>query len=194
VLVVASSEGVAAITAGASLLAASGLAAVTVYTTRQRLIGERERLVATLDHDRALSDIADLRQLLDEAASAVHYVNSAQSDAWVTFDLGPAAYKNLAKVDQETESELSEAVKPLALLTPRIRLRLGADDPITKTCRDIEVAAKMMRQAAFERRTGLARDDPIEKAEVALGRMLEATDAFFAAASERAGALIPSRQ
>jgi hypothetical protein len=180
--------------AGASLLAASGLAGVTIYTTRQRLVGERERLAATLAHDRALSDIADLRQLLDETASVVHRISKTHEYAWLYLDL-PPSYKDLSKLEPELQVKLEEAVQPLTLLTPRIRLRLGADDAITKTCEEIEAAAGSMSRAVFEYRirssdTGKA----LEIAAEAIGGMTEATQAFFALASERAGALIPPHQ
>lgn len=188
--VAASAEGVAAITAGASLLAACGLAGVTIYTTRQRLIGERERLTATLTHDRELSDIADLRQLLDEAASAAHHVNGVLVHVWGTFELPSHAFNDLPKLDQENEEKLYEAVKPLALLTPRIVLRLGIDDAITKTYIDIEEAAGMMQNAAFQRRTRpFDAEKSTEEAEAAHTQMLSATGAFFVAAAERAGTL-----
>ncbi|HEV7938990.1 MAG TPA: hypothetical protein VGP18_13330 [Solirubrobacteraceae bacterium] len=170
----------------------------TVYTTRQRLIGERERLEATLAHDRELSDVADLRQLLDETASAVHHVNGAMESAWFTMNMGPVAYRNLHKADQEAEDKLWEAVKPLALLTPRIRLRLGADDAITTACTDIEVAVGMMTYAHTGRRIHQANQEnqerAEEKAEDAQVRNKAATETFFAAASERAGTLILPRQ
>jgi hypothetical protein len=170
----------------------------TVYTTRQRLIGERERLAATLAHDRELSDIADLRQLLDEAASAVHHVNGAMENAWFTMQMGHTAYKNLRKADQEAEGSLWEAVKPLALLTPRIRLRLGANDAITTACTDIEAAVGIMTRAHMNRRIHDANQENQERAEEeaehAQVRLKAATETFFAAASRRAGASILPRQ
>jgi hypothetical protein len=69
---------VAGITAGATLAGALGVAFVTIRTNRERLGAERERQLrdlaaeserqaAALAHDRAPTDLDDLRRLLDEA-------------------------------------------------------------------------------------------------------------------------------
>lgn len=204
-LVLASAVEVAAITAGATLLAAGGLAGVTIYTTRQRLAEERgkqkrelsaetDRLAATLAHDRALADIADLRQLLDETATAIDHVSNAQEYAWHCFDMPEAAFKNVAKLMLELNEQLTDAERPLAKLTPRVRLRLGADDPVTASCVEARAAVDHMRDVAFARR--IKRDDEErarDRAAEAWGRMLDATQAFFAAAVERAEAARPDQ-
>jgi hypothetical protein len=64
-LVFATADGVAAITAGAPIIAALIIALVTAKTTSRRQ--ERQ-----LEHDRELVDLANLRTLLEEAALALY--------------------------------------------------------------------------------------------------------------------------
>jgi hypothetical protein len=74
--VVASAEGVAAITAGGTLLAAAGIAFVTLRTTKQRLEGAGKQQERELAHSRELADVADLRQVLDEAGRRLEEARS----------------------------------------------------------------------------------------------------------------------
>jgi hypothetical protein len=195
VFVIASSEGVAAITAGASLLAASGLAGVTVYTTRQRSIAERERLEATLAHERELSDLADLRQLLDEVMSAVYHATEIEGWASTRFDPRNSMFKERnEEINQKVGGELDDAIELLALLAPRLYLRLGVDDPITRAFSGVKHAMVGMRRAitlhSSESHEG---KDVIEDAKAAHALMEEASPAFFGAAFERAGTQLPPK-
>jgi hypothetical protein len=89
-LVLASAVEVAAITAGGTLVAALGLAVVTLHIANKRssdetnrqlrnLDAEAERQRAALTHARELADLADLRSLLDEAALALDRAYSANA-------------------------------------------------------------------------------------------------------------------
>jgi hypothetical protein len=81
-LVFASAESVAGITAAATLLGATGLALVTVHTNSRRLTeegkrqerelaAETERQAASLAHVRELADLDDLRKLLDDVTATL---------------------------------------------------------------------------------------------------------------------------
>jgi hypothetical protein len=122
--VVASSEGVAAVTAGGTLLAAAGVAFVTLRTTKLRLTSAREHQQRELAHSRDLADVADLRQVLDEAGRRL------EEALGVAIDAQAAGTKDAAKA----RGELAPIVMTVVHALSRIRIRLGKDDPITQAC------------------------------------------------------------
>jgi hypothetical protein len=201
VLVFATAEGVAAITASATLLGAGGLAYVTVYTTNRRLVEEREkqereliaeqeRLEATLAHDRELADIADLRELLDQAATAIDRAASAQKRAKIGFELPESSHKNALRAIHALDETLEEARGPLTRLSPRLRVRLGSDDPVTMAFVEVGKAIDEMRSVVFARRIGSFDEaQAFEKARAAWLHLWEAVQAFFVTAVERTGTL-----
>ena len=94
-LVLASAEAVAEITAGGTILAAVIIAVLAAWTAGRRqkrqLDAEGKRQAATLAHgrevatlslsaERALADLADLRKLLDEAAVALDGARDARDE------------------------------------------------------------------------------------------------------------------
>jgi hypothetical protein len=115
-LVLASAEGVAGITAGATLLAATGLAAVTVHTKR-----------LDLDHNRELADLADLRELLDNSAVALNDADEARIALEVSFA------QHGRKVPPEPLDAAKEAGRALYVLRERLHVRLGWGDPIAQS-------------------------------------------------------------
>jgi hypothetical protein len=136
VLVLASAEGVAGITAGATLVAAIGLALITVYTTNRRLseervrqevdlAGEAERQGAALAHERELADLADLRMLLGEAALALDLARDARDELHV------AVMEHGRALSTDVKDRVAELGRTLVALSSRLLVRLGPDDPIT---------------------------------------------------------------
>jgi hypothetical protein len=123
-LVLASAEGVAAITAGATLLAAGGLAYVTLAANGKRLDAERERQVADLAHDREMADVSDLRKLLDEAAVALDSARDALEHVEVRLIEWGAA------LSPDVKAKLEMHGRALVALHVRLLVRLGVDNLI----------------------------------------------------------------
>lgn len=133
--IVASAEAVAGITAGATLLGALGIAFVTIRTTRERLVAERERQlrdlaaeserhVTALAHGRALADLDDLRRLLDEATLGLERASRLREmleNSWQ-----PSGHT----VPEEIAVTVDEQVDELFALNARLMVRLGTEDPI----------------------------------------------------------------
>jgi hypothetical protein len=189
-MVIGSAEGVAGITAGATLAAATGLAFVTLRTTGRRIAAEHERQRRELAHERELADLADLRTLLDDAATCLDQAEAGRD----------GAERESRPIDSETSLPLrSERVKrardfiapaipPLLAVTARLRVRLGPDDPIT-------TALARAGDALQRTQHNMCMLDLTQ--EVGIGQMqsevatsttdfLQARDAFFVAAVERA--------
>ncbi len=123
-LILASAQGVAAITAGATVLAGLIVAAITARTTNHRqerqLSAEANRQAAALVHARELADIADLRQVLDEAGGYLDGAKIIASRVQV-MELTTA---NLT----DTEDELPPIIASLLRALTRLRIRLGRED------------------------------------------------------------------
>jgi hypothetical protein len=129
-LVLASAEGVAGITAAATLLGAGGLALVTVYTNDRRLTDESKRHKLDLHHDREMADLKDLRTLLDEVASALDRARNARGRLESILPQ-PGAHSSTIKKELPDLAELiKESGLPMLALRPRVELRLGKADPI----------------------------------------------------------------
>jgi hypothetical protein len=155
VLVLASSEGVAAITAGATLAGAAGLAGVTVYTTLRRFKEDREsqereldaearRHAQTLRHAREMADVADLRSLLDDATLVLDSARAARAKAGGAMrgavkEKGADAGRLMAH-----RQELKAAADAARTILARLTVRLGAQDSMTAAFRDAESALRDM--------------------------------------------------
>ena len=151
-LILASAEGVAGITAGATLTAALGLALVTIYTTNRRLSEERDRHIRELDHDRELADLADLRLLLDEAAIAIDRARAARDQTEIEVHLAGVqgiTKQQRRKYVEDAAKEIAQTAPPLIAMNARLRVRLGADDPITLALTDAANHLQMMVIRAF---------------------------------------------
>jgi hypothetical protein len=126
VLILASTEGVAGITAGATLAAALALAGITAWTTNRRqkrdLAAEAERQADALSHERELHDLADLRKLLDEAAVALDRAVPAE-----VVDLRLTPYPR----QLEAKSKMDDDASVLDVLHARLSVRLGPRHKIT---------------------------------------------------------------
>jgi hypothetical protein len=152
VLVIASAEGVAGITAGATLLAASGLAVVTVHTKRM-----------DPDHSRGLADLDDLRALLDEAAVAIHVGAEAVHSLRISFS------QHGNSVPDEDRETVAEAGRVIVSLLSRLQVRLGLTDPIVRHFDALSVAEWNVWRETSPRDDDEARDtakrfDAIRKA------------------------------
>lgn len=194
--ILASADGVAGITAGATLAAALGLAFVTIYTTNRRLWAERDRHIRDLDHDRELADLSDLRALLDEAATVIDRARAARHEAEVKVRMASAQgipeQRRRQYVD-DASTEIEQTVIPLVAMNARLRVRLGADDPITTALRDAVTHLQMMSfQTMFLQwlDDDDAGDDSAERARREGENFEHASEMFFAAAVQRAGARI----
>jgi DNA repair exonuclease SbcCD ATPase subunit len=150
VLALASAEWVALIGAAATISAAATLAGVAAITTNRRQTkalkdaGERqERALAAdaerqrrelnaraeeqqqqLDHARKLADLADLRQLLDEAAAALNDAVDA------SHRLHMAAGEHGSSLAHNAGDEVADCGRRLVTLNARLQVRLGKDDPV----------------------------------------------------------------
>jgi hypothetical protein len=203
-MVLATAEGVAAITAGATLLAAAGLAYVTIHTTKLRLGEERERqkraLAAETDrqqasllHDRELVDIADLRQLLDAGATALDQATRAQDSAShvVVLAAGEFSGEGFDKLLAIAKEEMEAAVPPVVALGARLRVRLGPSDSITQAFTEATTALNDLQSMVMFLVLGLTkRGDDVAKAQAATVAYQTAVRAFVAASVKRAGTAV----
>ena len=148
-LAVATAEGVAFIGAGATIVAALLLGSLAAWNSGRRqkaqiedagerqkreLTGEAERQAGTLAHDRQLSDLADLRALLDETAIAIHEARKARDDLRVRFT------EHGAKLPQDVKTKFAEAGQVIDALTSRILIRLGVRHSISQQFAAISAA------------------------------------------------------
>ena len=107
------------------------VAFVTALTTDRRqanaLRVERERQAAQLRHAREMADLADVRALLDEAASALYRADRVRRKVvplnWIAGDvLAPA---EIRKIFPEVPIHLVAARDDLDALAARLAVRLG---------------------------------------------------------------------
>jgi hypothetical protein len=154
-LVIGSAEGVAGITAGATLLAALGLAGVTIYTTNRRVSAESDRQKREidertkgqkrlLDHQRELADLADLRTLLDEFALALDRARTARDEMVV---LAQTARRRRSTIDTDigrTAGAAKQVGQELLALTMRLRVRLGSENPLAVASEEVADAVPRM--------------------------------------------------
>jgi hypothetical protein len=177
-LVLASADLVAGITAGATLLAALGLAIVTVLTKRHDLENARE-----------LADLADLRVLLDQAAVALDKARQPFNKAVAIVRPRPIQY-SVGKASELVDALVSDIEDHVLLQTLAVRLavRLGDDHPITAEFRRASQAMHLLW------RTFAEKYDPAEPlsakgSDVAIAHaaFIKAGTAFLAAAVDRAG-------
>jgi hypothetical protein len=197
VFVVASTAAVAGITAGATLLAALGAVFVTIRTTRERLLAERERQlrdlaaeserqVAALAHDRALADLDDLRRLLDDATLGLERASRLRE--MLEHSWQPSG----RTVPEEIAVTVDEQVDALFALNARLVVRLGTEDPIAMGFEEASDSFFLTRGAllvgADTQRTPAEMHEDIRD----LGmKFSAAVSGFLRAALERAGT-VPS--
>jgi hypothetical protein len=163
--VLASAEGVAGITAAATLTATLVLAGITALTTNSRLTkqinaeadrqeralaADSERQAAALAHDRELADIADLRAVLDEATLVMGKVIEALLIASREIDAAADRGELLAS-RRERSAEAGRVVDaarvPVPTLLARLVVRLGPTVPITESLSRADQAMKDMISA-----------------------------------------------
>jgi hypothetical protein len=174
VLVLASAEAVTGITVAGAL----AVALITAFTTNRR---QRE----SLNHDRELADLADLRALLDEAA--------------VAFERSYDMFDNLVKrfgehgedLPGEHRSNLADAGRVMLALKARLHVRLGENSPIT-TPFDLGVHEMSMtwhdlHPENLEQASEADLSEMLTKMEDSKGRFVEARTSFGKAAVARAG-------
>jgi hypothetical protein len=156
-LVLATAEGVAGITAGATLLAGLGLAGVTIYTTSRRLSAETDRQKRELDarsegqkrqldHARELADLTDLRLLLDEFAVALDRGRSARDDMVLLAQTARHIRSTLEQKVKEKADPAKEIGLQLLALTMRLQVRLGGNDSIAVAAQGTATAMHAMWQ------------------------------------------------
>jgi serine phosphatase RsbU (regulator of sigma subunit) len=211
-LVLAGAEGVAGITAGATVIAALIIALVTARTTNSRqerqleaeaerqkdeLAAEAERQREELDertdgqkrqlnHDRQLHDLADLRTVLDGAALALDNAEDAI--------IGVSARGDIS---QDEYDALKECSAVLGALRARLYVRLGPSHPISDHIHNALVAVLKAQNAALTlmAHPDVGLDTTKEAREIldhsgdSLGA---ARNGFVAAAVESAGTVIPA--
>jgi hypothetical protein len=209
-LAVAAAEGVAFISAGATIIAAvilGGLAAWTadrrqtkqlkeeserqrreLYTAAERqsdeLRAERERLDATLAHERELADLADLRKLLDESVVALNDARDARDQLEISFG------EHGLHVPPEPLYKLRDCGNTIDRLLVRIHIRLGAEDEITDSFQGAaEALLATWRAAKSEDDDALVMKEKRGAIRVAHGDFVKSYNAFMRAATARAGTL-----
>ncbi len=198
-MVIASAGVVAGITAGATLAAALVVALITAKTTNERqerqLGAEAERQAASLAHDRELADIADLRALLDQVASALDRATNAVSKAESTITVC-ARFKldddRKAEMLRDAKQKVDDVIPQSVDLGARLRVRLGPDDPISEALQSANSALAEMQSAVAMRSLGLGddKDDP-PTAKKLLAEYSAAYKRFVVEAVKRAGTVAP---
>ena len=172
--VLASAEAipVAAITAAATLVAASVIARVTVLTMKDRL-----------RHDRELADIDDLSKLLDEAAIALDRAVPAEL---VDLSLTPHP-RQLAK------RRMDDDARALDALHAQLAVRLGPREGVTLTLGEaIDCLRAIGREIPRGEGALSAQSPEVRKAKAehmsgAMHALRMSAAAFVEAAVERAG-------
>lgn len=129
-VLVASAEAVAGITAGATLLAGLALAGVTIHTTNRRLSEEAVRQKRALGHDRQLADLTDLRVLLDEFAVALDRGRTARDEMVLLAQTARHIQPRIHEEVRRTADPAKAIGHELLALTMRLQVRLGGNDPI----------------------------------------------------------------
>jgi thioredoxin-like negative regulator of GroEL len=108
---------------------------LTAYTTNRRLnkqlASEEARQAAQLRHERELSDLAELRRLLDETSQLVS--QAVKTSAGVAADWIKQTESGLAKTHLEkNREELRNQAAALIAYQQRIMLRLPRDSAVTQ--------------------------------------------------------------
>jgi hypothetical protein len=135
-----------------------------------QLAAERERQAAQLRHDRELADLADLRALLDKAATALHRADYARADV----RQGVTMHGRKIKEDRpEAVPTLNECGQELDAMAARLAIRLGADDDVAKAFRDADEAL-----LAISRELAWLEDETPESWKRARERIVATSDAF----------------
>jgi hypothetical protein len=173
VLAVATAEGVAFITGGATIIAAVILGGLAAWTAERRQ-------AAALAHDRELADLADLRSLLDEAAVALNRADDGRAASEVRFTERPA------HMPDETMNEVRDAGRALFTLRERLYVRLGREDPMARSFASATTALLSMWHAA----RSLQHDDSATAVQEARRLLRENRDAFERA---RVGGCTPNQ-
>jgi len=175
VFVLASAEAipVAAITAAATLVAASVIARVTVLTMKDRL-----------RHDRELADIDDLSKLLDEAAIALDQAVPAEL---VDLSLTPHPRQ------LEAKRRMDDDARALDALHAQLAVRLGPREGVTLTLGEaIDCLRAIGREIPRGEGALSAQSPEVRKAKAehmsgAMHALRMSAAAFVEAAVERAG-------
>jgi hypothetical protein len=177
VLVLASIEvGAVGIVVGG--LATVGVAVITAVTTNRR---QRE----SLRHDRELVDLADLRTLLDEAATALDRAGRVREDVEAAFALSGFA------IPDEKKEALGEQFTKLAELNARLNLRIGVEDLVAVHFEEANDALYFILEALYPmegtspQATEKSREKILEYGAKSAGH----AGAFFTAAVNRAGTI-----
>jgi len=172
--VIGSAEGVTAITVGGALV----VAVITAATTNRR---QRE----SLNHDRELADLADLRQLLDEAAVAMQTSHDKFDNLQKRFE---EHGKDLSDVQRD---DLAKSGRVMLALSARLRVRLGGGGPVTLPLEETTEAMLATWHDVTSEELDEATDDVIAEKLAAMESAKDdfetAWDAFTAAAVARAG-------
>jgi hypothetical protein len=157
---------------------------------RQELEAAEKRQAEALAHDREVSDLADLRKLLDEAAVAIDAARAARESAQILGGLvGIKPTPGSRRRFSEDATQKLGAARPLLVaLNARLRIRLGSDDPITES---LEKAATALAILGIQSKL-LETDEFVdmhqpEEAVRAGNEFDESAEAFFAAAVDYAG-------
>jgi hypothetical protein len=189
VLILATSDGVAFITAVATLGAAVVLAGITAATTNNRLVkqledgrerqerslnaeadrqrraldAEAERQRAALAHARELADISDLRAILDEATLAIDQAIEAriQSAVRMTVRRGDTPEKVRERIT-DAEEKLDAARAAVAPSLARLRVRLGDEDALAKSVEEVDHSLLDMASDALLMRATSTMDEERE--------------------------------
>jgi hypothetical protein len=173
-LILASSEGVTAITVGGALV----VALITAVTTNRR---QRE----SLNHDRELTDLADLRGVLDEAAVAIRTGHDKFDNLQKRFE------EHGKDLPDKQRDELAESGRVMLALNARLTVRLGEGGPVTKPleemCGTMLATWHDVTSEAFEEAADDAIGERLAYAEIAKERFETAWDDFTAAAVAKAG-------
>lgn len=127
---------VAAMIAGIVALTVARITAVTTNRRQaEQLDHEDQRLADQLAHDRELADVAELREVLDEAAvmtwNTMNKLTDAMqaADEWYEERLAGKDEAHRARV-KDLRHEVFETIWPMEGMLGRLAIRLGTDHPV----------------------------------------------------------------
>jgi hypothetical protein len=156
---------------------------------KRELAARSEVQKRQLQHARELADLADLRKLLDEAATALSKarITTEKGTQRVSLASAESVTKEIKqRFTEETSDGVAESEPLLVALTARLRVRLGPNDPITATFGEASAAVQELGQLAVGLRVGVRNAIP-ERAAAARCAFAASERAFIEAAVERAG-------